>query len=47
VTSVMLEVRRDLYLDEDTAIPNAGERAVAAFVSDVAAALATNGPSSG
>jgi N-formylglutamate deformylase len=47
VTSVMLEVRRDLYLDEDTATPHAGERAVAAFVSDVAAALATDAPASG
>jgi N-formylglutamate deformylase len=42
VTSVMLELRRDLYLDEDTATPHAGEPAVAAFVTDVAAALAAH-----
>jgi N-formylglutamate deformylase len=46
VTSVMLELRRDLYLDEDTATPHAGEPAVAAFVTDVAATLAAHHGSS-
>jgi N-formylglutamate deformylase len=42
VTSVMLELRRDLYLDEDTGTPHRGESEVAAFVTDVAAALAAH-----
>jgi N-formylglutamate deformylase len=40
VTSVMLELRRDTYLDEATATPHAGEPTVAAFVAAVAAAVA-------
>ena len=40
VVSVMLEIRRDTYLDETTAAPHDGERRVAAFVTAVADALA-------
>jgi N-formylglutamate deformylase len=40
VTSVMLELRRDGYLDEDTAQPHAGEPAIRAFVEDAVAAVA-------
>ncbi|HSK24466.1 MAG TPA: N-formylglutamate amidohydrolase [Egicoccus sp.] len=40
VVSVMLEIRRDTYLDEASAIPHDGEGRVAAFVTAVADALA-------
>jgi N-formylglutamate deformylase len=40
VTSVMLELRRDTYLDEDTALPTADEPTVRAFVTAVVAAIA-------
>jgi len=40
VTSVMLEVRRDCYLDEDAVAPTASERDVRAFVTAVTKALA-------
>lgn len=40
VTSVMLELRRDTYLDETTAEPHHGERVVAGFVAAVAQAIA-------
>ncbi|MBS3941064.1 MAG: N-formylglutamate amidohydrolase [Actinobacteria bacterium] len=39
VVSVMLEIRRDTYLDETTATPHDGESRIAAFVTDVADAL--------
>jgi N-formylglutamate deformylase len=39
VSSVMLETRRDIYLDEATATPHAGERRVAAMVDDVVARI--------
>jgi N-formylglutamate deformylase len=42
VTSVMLEIRRDTYLDEEVAEPHGGETLVAAFVTDVVAALAAH-----
>ncbi|GGI07085.1 N-formylglutamate amidohydrolase [Egicoccus halophilus] len=40
IVSVMLEIRRDTYLDEATSRPHAGEEVVAGLVTDVAAALA-------
>ena len=40
VTSVMLELRRDLYLDEATARPHAGQARVTGFVTEVVAAIA-------
>jgi N-formylglutamate deformylase len=40
VTSVMLELRRDLYLDEATARPHEGEARLARFVTEVVAAIA-------
>ena len=40
VRSVMLELRRDTYLEERTATPHAGETAVRTFVTDVVATLA-------
>lgn len=39
VMSLMLEIRRDTYLDEATTTPHAGEAEVIAFVTAVAAAL--------
>ncbi|MFA9430677.1 N-formylglutamate amidohydrolase [Egicoccus sp. AB-alg2] len=39
VVSVMLEIRRDTYLDEDSATPHAGEAALTALVTAVADAL--------
>lgn len=39
VVSIMLEIRRDTYLDEASATPHAGEDEVASFVTSVAAAL--------
>lgn len=39
VVSVMLEIRRDTYLDEATATPHDGESRIAAFVTAVADAL--------
>ena len=39
IVSVMLEIRRDTYLDEATATPHAGEDRVADFITAVAAAL--------
>jgi N-formylglutamate deformylase len=39
VTAVMLEIRRDTYLDEKTAEPHAGEAHLQAFVTAVAAAI--------
>lgn len=39
VLSLMLEIRRDTYLDEATATPHAGEADVTRFVTAVAAAL--------
>lgn len=40
VTAVMLELRRDTYLDERAAQPHAGEERVRAFVHEVVAAIA-------
>jgi N-formylglutamate deformylase len=40
VSSVMLELRRDTYLDETTATPHVGEPTVAAFVAAAAGAIA-------
>ncbi len=40
VTSVMLELRRDLYLDEATAQPHDGEARLTRFVTEVVAAIA-------
>lgn len=40
VVSVMLEIRRDTYLDESTTTPHGGEGRVASFVTAVADALA-------
>jgi len=40
VSSVMLEVRRDVYLDEATARPHAGEGRVRSLVTDVVGRLA-------
>jgi N-formylglutamate deformylase len=42
VTSVMLEIRRDTYLDEETAQPHDGETAVASFVTAVVTAIAAH-----
>jgi N-formylglutamate deformylase len=39
VSSVMLEVRRDAYLDEVTAAPHAGESLVTAVVTELVAAI--------
>jgi len=39
VTSVMLELRRDLYLDEATATPHDGEARIARFVAAVVSAI--------
>ncbi len=39
VSAVMLEIRRDTYLDEETAQPHDGEADVAAFVTDVVATI--------
>jgi N-formylglutamate deformylase len=41
VTSVMLELRRDLYLDEATARPHGGESRLTRFVTEVVAAIAS------
>jgi N-formylglutamate deformylase len=41
VTAVMLEIRRDTYLDEATAAPHGGEVAVRSFVDAVVAAVVT------
>jgi N-formylglutamate deformylase len=49
VTSVMLEIRRDQYLDEATARPHDGEAVVADLVTDLARAIAEHhaGPARG
>lgn len=39
VTSVMLELRRDLYLDEATATPHDGEARIADFITAVVSAI--------
>lgn len=41
VTSIMLEIRRDTYLDDATAEPHAGEVEVRRFVTDAVVAIAT------
>jgi N-formylglutamate amidohydrolase len=44
ITSVMLEFRRDTYLDERTAVFHDGAAAVRALVTEVARRVATSTP---